>query len=115
MRILRNILSALACLLLVYSGISTPVAQASSGGVTSMVICADGEAKMIHVDARGREVAAGHACFECCLVANDTTGSVQFQTGALRFEGIVLVVKAQQYALKATTLRPFTRGPPALV
>lgn len=106
-------------LLLSLAVILTPLARhgvaAGDGASYSLVICSENGTEVIGVDQDGNPVSAAHHCFECCLVANAMTVELRLPSSHRLVPEIVVWPDTNRLERQNASVKPMTRGPPALV
>lgn len=112
-----SILALLVALCLAFYG-PFGMARASDGSVISMVICADGVAQTVLIDADGNPVDPVQTCPDC-LTCCHATGVLPPQIGGVaasfaRLIGDIATPPAPDPFLTTRNLLPAPRGPPAL-
>jgi hypothetical protein len=112
-------LRSLACLILVLAlavgSVGAAVARGQPMAVGQMVICADGAAAVVLVDAEGQPV--GHASCPECLAggAADLPVASVVPLGAGRLLSVAFVPAPSPGRVASADLTPIARGPPGLV
>lgn len=113
---MRRLFHALLCLLLTLAFVLSGAlrSDAALGGVTEMVICGDGGATTILLDAQGNPV-EGKRCCDCVKCLPSLTflpePAVVLRAAPVRFVRLGRVLSGVT-AVRRQHLRPVARGPP---
>lgn len=112
---MMRLLSALfLSVVLAVTSVLLAVARGQPAGVADMVICSDGAAVTVRIDAQGNPVAARHHCPDC-LTAIATAGAAPHAPLGTQ---VLWARVAPPSAVKAIAIHPVRaappRGPPVL-
>lgn len=112
---LSHIGVVLLCLCVTLYGATLSAGVPLGSGLTEMVICSDGGAKTISVDADGNPVSPASRCCDCLTCNAPTTAflgdSVQFDLGQSQFCKLT-VADTHQTSAFLIIAQPQARGPP---
>jgi hypothetical protein len=105
----------LLCVCVTLYGATLNAGVTMGAGVTEMVICAEGGAKTISVDADGNPVSPNARCCDCLTCNAPTTAfldeATQFNATPSQFCDLTVVV-AHQTLASILIAQPQARGPP---
>ncbi|MFT7524007.1 MAG: hypothetical protein ACI92A_001872 [Candidatus Paceibacteria bacterium] len=93
-------------------------ARAQTSGLVTLTICSDGGAKTVTLDRDGNPVnpvKAGHACFECCLVAKFLPETLTVPKPHLRKFPVSHATLTQPQPKTDFPCKPRARAPPVLI
>lgn len=112
---MRAVISLLFALLLAVTSVTFAAARVQEIGATQMVICAQGAARLVTLDAAGNPIEVPHHCPDC-LAALPPVPSPVTLPGRPTSPRLVLLPPAQaQIPPQGAARSPWARGPPVLV
>ena len=112
---MRALTSFLLALLLAVTSVTFASARVQEVGTTQMVICAQGAALLVTLDAAGNPVQMPHHCPDCLAALPPLPVPVSFD-GHLKAPRLVTLLPAQAQTLPTEAKRAaLARGPPRSV
>lgn len=112
---MRALTSILLALLLAVTSVTFASARVQEAGTTQMVICAQGAALLVTLDAAGNPIQMPHHCPDCLAALPPLPSLVAL---LVRFDGpftVALLPGQAQAAPKAAIGTALARGPPVFV
>ncbi|OYU17513.1 MAG: hypothetical protein CFE34_15375 [Rhodobacteraceae bacterium PARR1] len=112
---MRALTSIFLALLLAVTSVTFASARVQAVGITQMVICTQGAARLVTLDAAGNPVEMPHHCPDCLAAFPPLPSLVAMLARLDRPVTVALLPGRAQTASKAATDTALARGPPIFV
>lgn len=113
---MSRVLSALVLsLVLAVTSVTLAVSRGQAAGLSEMVICSDGAAVTVTVDAQGNPVERPHHCPDCLVQAAADWSAPPVIAAPATLSRLRFALPARPDVAERTSPNPAARGPPTLV
>ena len=112
---MRALTSILLALLLTVTSVTFAAARVQAAGLTQMVICAQGAARVVTFDAAGNPVEAPHHCPDCLAALPPIPSPATPPSYRVPARPILLIRADAQVLVPQAGHTPSARGPPVTV
>lgn len=111
---MRALIALFLSLILALTAVTVAVARVQDGATTEMVVCAEGGAMLVTLDASGNPVERLHHCPDCTVALTGPVLPVQAPRHIARVAPIDRTMPGADLHPARTPDRPVARGPPIL-
>lgn len=112
---MRLLTSLLLSLVLAVTSVTFAAARVQAAELTQIVICAQGAARLVTLDAAGNPVEAPHHCPDCLAALPPPPSAVVLGLYSPVPRAVVVLPAQGQAAPARAASTPLARGPPRLV
>ncbi|MBZ0129249.1 MAG: hypothetical protein K8F59_09050 [Rhodobacteraceae bacterium] len=115
MILFARLFPVLLSLALAFGSVATIGVPGFGGPDRTLVICTDGAARTVTLDADGNPVSHAHDCLDCCLAIGPVPQMAAIAGPAAQIAPEARLVADTSAIRTAAQLRPHPRGPPRTV
>lgn len=115
MIVFARLIPVLLSLALAFGSVATITVPGFGGAERTLVICTDGPAETVTLDADGNPVTHIHDCLDCCLAIGPVPQVAAIAEPGARIAPVAGASANTPVIHTAQHLRPHTRGPPSVV
>lgn len=111
----RTFSALLLSLVLAVTSVTLAVSRGQAAGLSEMVICSDGAAVTVTVDAQGNPVERPHHCPDCLVQAGEVSATAPFLAVPASLTYLRFAFSGRLDVAERSLPLPAARGPPPVV